>query len=485
MRKKITYGVVGLLLIASLVSCSTPSLRQARNVVAQADSLWQNGQSFSDSAQLAQAYETMTRWQWIYADEYAHACYHYGKLLREKDNPVAAMQSFINATHSRSHDYQILGRVYNNVADIAHWGKEYALSYDMFEMSADIFLRSGDTLLYYYGLNNMAFEKAMLLDTVSVFSLLSYITTNCHDTEVRTKTYETLAETYLRTQQYDSALHYASICCDRDSSPLSLVLKAQIYSYQGKKDSAVFYAEQVLLVSTDLSDIHNALYILTNEDQSKDRDAIRKTAADRADTQKLIEIRQGKLSQAVQLLEQDLQRKPNLTWLYAIFLTICAIGIIIAFYVYRKKRQHQLLAQQLADLQQASTVIQKKHNDLSTRYLTHYQRIENEISNTCLLIRENGNIPTDLEWKDFEPMCKIIDRHFHMLASKLRQKQCLNETELRLCVLVLLDMSRTEIADTLPYALSSVGKLKDQTAKLLGTTGKNLRKYLINLAVEG
>ena len=82
-------------------------------------------------------------------------------------------------------------------------------------------------------------------------------------------------------------------------------------------------------------------------------------------------------------------------------------------------------------------------------------------------------------------MCKIIDRHFHMLASKLRQKQCLNETELRLCVLVLLDMSRTEIADTLPYALSSVGKLKDQTAKLLGTTGKKLRKYLINLVVEG
>ena len=82
-------------------------------------------------------------------------------------------------------------------------------------------------------------------------------------------------------------------------------------------------------------------------------------------------------------------------------------------------------------------------------------------------------------------MCQIIDRQFYMLASKLRDKNVLNETELRLCVLVLLDMSRAEIAHTLPYALNSIGKLKDHTAKSLGTTGKNLHDFLLKLAIEG
>ena len=71
-----------------------------------------------------------------------------------------------------------------------------------------------------------------------------------------------------------------------------------------------------------------------------------------------------------------------------------------------------------------------------------------------------------------------------MLASKLKQLKVLNETEMRLCILVLLGMDRTQIADILPYASNSIGKLKDHTAKLLGTTGRNLRDFLLTKALE-
>ena len=81
-------------------------------------------------------------------------------------------------------------------------------------------------------------------------------------------------------------------------------------------------------------------------------------------------------------------------------------------------------------------------------------------------------------------MCKIMDDNFYMLASRLHQRHVLNETEIRLCILVLLNLSRTEISNILPYALSGVGKLKDQTAKELGTTGKNLREYLLKMTIE-
>ena len=148
--------LLGLLLTA----CSSYTLREAKQTVQQSDSLWHAGQPYADSAQLAQAYETLERWALFCPDEYAHACYHYGKLLRANENPVEAMQCFINATHSRTRDYHILGRVYSNMGSICHLAGEFQLSYDMFELSANTFMRDNDTLSYYYCLNDMAFELA-------------------------------------------------------------------------------------------------------------------------------------------------------------------------------------------------------------------------------------------------------------------------------------------------------------------------------------
>ena len=160
-------GIILLLITTLLLSCSPKALREAEDVVAQADSLRAAGQMYGidagDSATLAQAYETLgslSLFNFHFSPSYAHACYHYGRLLREKDNPVEAMQCFINATHSRTRDYHILGRVYSNMGSICHLANEFPLAYDMYEHSAEMFLQNGDSLLYYYDLNNMAFELA-------------------------------------------------------------------------------------------------------------------------------------------------------------------------------------------------------------------------------------------------------------------------------------------------------------------------------------
>ena len=112
-----------ILLLASsavfLGSCSSRAIHEAEAVVAQADSLWQAGLMYGidagDSLSLAQAYKTLGDIPLPFrtllgvgsSDSYAHACYHYGKLLRAKDHPAEAMQAFINATHSRTRDYHI------------------------------------------------------------------------------------------------------------------------------------------------------------------------------------------------------------------------------------------------------------------------------------------------------------------------------------------------------------------------------------------
>ena len=110
---------IWILLLVGLAGtgCSSRAVHEAQAVVAEADSLRAEGKMYEDSAQLAQAYETFGKWKWFYADEYAHACYHYGRILREKEHPVGAMECFINATHTCTRDYPFSG------ACIAIWAR--------------------------------------------------------------------------------------------------------------------------------------------------------------------------------------------------------------------------------------------------------------------------------------------------------------------------------------------------------------------------
>ena len=480
------YYILYLLLVCAFTACVPCSVREVQSVVAQADRLWQAGQMYGDSTQLAQAYGTLGQWQWFYADEYAHACYHYGKLLRAKEDPVSAMQAFINATHSRTRDYHILGRVYNNIGDICHLAGDYQLSYDMFERSANTFLNDKDTLSYYYCLNDMAFELAEQGKKEETLTLLSDIESHCTDNDILAKVWETRVVMYEKINQQDSVIQYTSQLLDKQFySPTVLLNRAKAYSFKGVKDSAIYYATIVLTLTDELYDKNNAMYILTNDDVNKNSEDIKEMASNRADIQKLIEDKRSATAQAAQLLKQELNKKPNWSWLYAIIATIVVISVGIGVYVYRKQRYRELLSQKVEELKQSASAIQQKQDQLQTSYQTNRRCMEEDIKRQCVLFREKENLTKDLAWNDFEVMTKIADKHFYKLVSKLRNLHVLNETEIRLCLLVLLDMNRAEISDTLPYSLSGVGKLKDHAAKSLGTTGKNLRQYLINLAIDG
>ena len=294
-----------ILLLASsavfLGSCSSRAIHEAEAVVAQADSLWQAGLMYGidagDSLTLAQAYETLGDIPLPFTGEglcpiglpvavrrtslglgspYAHACYHYGKLLRAKDNPVEAMQAFINATHSRTRDYHILGRVYSNMGDLCHLAGDFQLSYDMFEKSANCFLEDKDTLSYYFLLNDMAYELAEQGKKDSCFNIIVNIKNHAsYDSVLLAYCWITQAQACLKCKQYDSLIFYAQqskqIASTLPSSSLQL---AQAYSYLGERDSATYYALLVLNNTNELFDVNNALYILTNDDMSKENEDI-------------------------------------------------------------------------------------------------------------------------------------------------------------------------------------------------------------------
>ena len=487
------WGYIVFASLAGMVGqgCSSRAIHEAEAVVAQADSLWQAGLMYGidagDSLTLAQAYKTLGDIPLPFGEglglgsPYAHSCYHYGKLLRAKDHPAEAMQAFINATHSRTRDYHILGRVYSNMGSICHLAGDFPLSYDMYERSANCFLADNDSLSYYFLLNDMAFELAEQGKKDSCFNIIVNIKNHAsYDSVLLAYCWITQAQACLKCKQYDSLIFYAQqskqIASTLPSSSLQL---AQAYSYLGERDSATYYALLVLNNTNELFDVNNALYILTNDDMSKDKEAIRETAADRSDVQKLLSDNQGKLSQAVQLLELDLAKTPDLRWLYAVIATIIVIGSCLLLYIHRKRNQHKLLSQQVDDLTSRTIAMQVKNEELSQSYSNNYNQIKEDIDHKCALLQDSGKIKKTLAWKNYHTMCTIVDKQFYLLASKLQSKQLLNETEIRLCILTLLDCGYDQMAELLYYAPNGIGKLKLRVAKKLGTSAKGLRSYLI------
>lgn len=472
-------GIILLWVAMLLLSCSPKALREAKDVVAQADSLRAAGQMYMDSTCLAQSYNTLHAWRYVCADEYTHACYHYGRLLREKDNPVEAMECFVAASHAHTRDYHILGRVYSNMGSLCHLAGEFPLAYDMYERSAEMFLLNRDTSAYYYALNDMAHELAEQGKKEEAYELIRIIENNTDNSNILALALVSKAIACKNEMQYDSMLYYTGLAMEYSPCESCILLsRAQAYSFIGQKDSAIFYAQQVITHSESLFDLNNALYILTNDDDSKDICAVREVAANRSDVQKLIEIRQGKLSQAVQLLEQDRTSKPDYRWLYAILVTLAITVIGIYAYIYRKRSQHALLSQRVEDL-----TIQNK--EAEERQAMQYRERLRQIQENCDVLACSDNMIDSIQWKNYENFCEFINAHFFLLADKLKATGCLNEKEIRLCVLVLIgSLSDKQMANILYYSYKSIRSTKRTLAIKLGTTSANLRPFLMEKAAK-
>ena len=488
------WGYIVFALLAGMVGqgCSSRAIHEAEAVVAQADSLWQAGLMYGtdagDSLTLAQAYETLKEHSAFSRQlsevcpfvpctsllrTYAHSCYHYGKLLRAKDHPAEAMQAFINATHSRTHDYHILGRVYSNMGSICHLAGDFPLSYDMYERSANCFLADNDSLSYYFLLNDMAFELAEQGKKDEAYMILDNIRVIHSDLFVGTML--TRAVACKKVQQYDSTIYYTSVVREQGTYASEILLnRAQAYSLMGQKDSAVFYANMLLATHYDVYDQCNALYILTNDDSSQNINSIRKNAADRADSQKIIENKKSKLSQAVQLLQQDLTRKPDWRWLYlliAVALFVCSSLVLI--HLWRKRKLHQQISEEIE--------IRQSHvNTLSLRQEEHRRQLLEGVETICANINESENWKKELCWNNYSQMCEMVNLRIYGFVTCL-SPFCLSEKEVRLCILILLKAGTEKMVDSIPYAKSGLGKFKLTTARKLGTTTREMRNFLLNL----
>ncbi len=472
---KVRKHIIFFLLIV-LTGCSSTALHEAQMTLAEADSLRAQGITMADSTRIAEAVSALTPWRYSYPEDYAKASYYYARLLKNKEHYFDAMLCLIEAVRATKKDAVLSGRIYTNMADICHLEGSYDLSSSVFQLAATAFLSAQDTIAYGYALCDVAVEEVQTGNFFVSDSLLTLVENLTADSGLFAHCHLSRAIMYRHMDRYDSALVCADLAWQYGYRyPAGYVVKAQAFSHLGQKDSAVCYARKAAETSHSLFDLNNMYYILAN-DSGQSIETILQLNAQRADIQKALEVRQGELSRAVDKLVQYLETPYDWRRLYFLFGIAALAGAFL--YVYLMRRRHPKLWQDIVTNRQLTEQLHEERK-------LHYETAVENFEHNCEVLREIPNLERELCWNDYNRMCEIVNRQLFFLVGKLSKTGVLSEKEMRLCILVAINVSYRQMSHMIPYSFSGISKFKYTTSKKLGVSVKEMRQKLINLAVEG
>ena len=455
-----------------------------------ADSLRvQAGVAYDDSLALADAFTTLRRVRLFYPDDYARACYYYGRLLRTRGDQVAAMQAFICGTHApyihritplpHFSDYHILGRIYSNIGIMCQLANNHQLGYIVYRQSAEAFHVAYDSTAYFYAVNSMALQLAEQNRYAETLNLLQMIQRECTNVDVINKTLETSAILYENVANYDSAIYFVEVLYSREYVyPTGYVIKAQAFWHLQQYDSALYYAQIVMshpLASAQ--DKYNMMYILTYNDSTIDADEIKKRSEERADIDKeILDPLHEQLAHSMEVLQQDMDQKPDWTWLFVVMSTM---GIVISVYFGTRKRR-SIRKQELC---QQELACKEKIQQLQHQQNLHQKNRLMDIESQCAQLRSVKNLKRALHLSDYNAMKQMINMRFNRLMDKLEANTTLTHREIQFCVLVLINIPQKQIAELLVYSETSIKTTKANIAKKMKTSSADLRNHLINMAL--
>ena len=280
---------------------------------------------------------------------------------------------------------------------------------------------------------------------------------------------------FMHRSEYDSALVWLQKVPPTTS--LRLVQRACAWEHVGRMDSAVWYAEQVIARSVDRAHRVGAYYILHKQAVAEgDMQRANELAAARmGEMRQQTQEMAGKLTavHALQAYRERCERGAIWQWLWGMLALLGAIGIGCMFIGYKRfvrLRLHESdLTQQLHDLTQAQAVhLQQKSEAMET---TLSQKKPLFAIGNCI-------------WQDEKKLTQQADSHLFNIYTRLHEQYGIDMQDFRICLLTLFDASRSEIAETIHRAVSSVPKLRSNTAKKLGTSNTQLRAFLIRYLVE-
>lgn len=482
------------LLMGNFVSCQ--SWHEAKEVIAEADSLLAKSVIIEDTAVLAEVIRTFNNPMGrIFAkEELVRAYYLMGRNLDDYHHNFSdAADFYIEADRLKTKDLILRGRINSCMGYLCKQDSCFKEALVFYERANIAFEKTGDEKRIANGLLSIAEQYINLREYNKADSVLAIAERYEIDSAYYARMVETRGMYYYEQQQYDSALVYLvnelSILRSTNMQCFCMHLILQCYSRMNRIDLALPYAEYIIKHSLRTGFMNNAYYVLIkNAEQHNDISKVAEYSYLREDLSRRLRFVSDSYAEASTKLKSHI-KNPYPFRVGKIVIAVGGIVIVIValgWIIHRKKHKRLAIEKQSVEaelqewkqrmrekltIEEKTTAAKRKMiNDIIMKYATDF----------ALNFAPNENV-----WVKDKDLFRLADSSFGFVIYRLRDTyRNLNSRELKICITILLDFSQKQTAKAVCCAEDSVPNTKKRLAKKLGISPREIRNFLLDFIMQ-
>lgn len=485
--KHICNIVLVALLVMSCTSCAR--WREAKGVIVEADSLLVEGVIMRDTAALGGVIRTLDHpvVRWVVKEELAEAYYLMGRNLDDYyHNFAEAAEYYIAADRLKTNDLVLRGRINSCMGFLCKQDSCFAEALEFYERANIAFEKTGDKRRVANGLVSIAEQYVNLKDYAKADSVLQLAGQYNIDSAYYADIMDIKALALYNQQKYDSALVYLM---NVEHYPRNMGTRCYNYHliiqclyYMDHIDLATPYAEYIIANSHQAGLKSNAYYVLINyAEKCGNISKVAKYSYLREDTDRRLRYVTESYAEATIRLK-DYIRHPH----PSLYLWI-GVGCIILMggvgvWIYRRKSK-----QVAAEKQQMEAELRTWKENILQKLDRDKEDIMNEkrmiIRNIIMEYADEFAIGKSV-WDKDKDVFRLADSCFGFVIHRLKHKYNLRNSELKICLVVLLDFPTKDCAKMTSYTEKGYPTIKRRLAERLGTSSGEMRDFLIDFIAK-
>ena len=478
------------LLVMSCTSCTR--WREAKGGIAEADSLLVKGVIIKDTAVLSGGICTLENLMGrVFAKEELTKMYYLmGRNLDDYyHNFSDAADFYIKADRMKTKDWILRGRINSCMGVICKQDSCFTEALEFYERANIAFEKTGNKRRVANGLLSIAEQYVNLKDYAKADSVLMIAEDYDIDSAYYADILDVKAMALYNQQLYDSALVLLLGIKDYprniEAKSYSYLMIARCYNQLLKIDKAKKYAEYVITNSCNSSFRSNAYYILIQSAEIEDNiNQLADYSKYREDEDRILQHLSESCAQASAKLRDYLNNPYSIHVKEILTLLSCVILIAIWAIWYSRKIVNRKIASEKKQMEQEITkwkegILQKMNEEKAISEIEKRKMILNVVMNYADEFAIGKPI-----WDNDTKLFRFADSCFGFIIYRLKHTYHLRNSELKICLMVLLDFPNKEIARIVSYKEDSYPTIKRRLATKLGTSSSEMRNFLLDLIVK-
>ena len=477
------------LLVMSCTSCAR--WREAKGVIAEADSLLVHKIVTRDTAALNFAINTLDGpLGYVFAkQDLAKAYYFMGRNFYYLNDFSTAADYYILCDRLNPKDPLYKGRINSCMGYLCKQDSCFEEALEFYLRASCAFKESGSEWYYAHNLLNVAEQYVNLGEYNNADSVLLLASNYDVDSAYYARMVDVHALSLYNQQLYDSSLvHLLSIKDyprNIEARCYSYLMIAKCYNKLLEIYKAKQYAEYVITHSCNSSFRSNAYYILIQSAEIEDNiNQLADYSKYREDEDRILQHLSESCAQASAKLRDYLNNPYSIHVKEILILLFCVILIAIWAIWYSRKITNRKIASEKKQMEQEITkwkegILQKMNEE---KVISEIEK-RKMILNVVMDYADEFAIDKPI-WDNDTNLFRLADSCFGFIIYRLKHTYHLRNSELKICLMVLLDFPNKEIARIVSYKEDSYPTIKRRLATKLGTSSTEMRNFLLDLIVK-